>query len=111
MTSDEVFYDDAFKSQLDAEGLLLMHMNRIAINRDTNIKQYCSSVETLILICPRYVRDHGLQYLKDHGILRGHYGSITEEKAVIYDDLLIYINELLEKQRMIWRKRQIRTFS
>lgn len=109
--TDEIFYDDAFKSQLDAEGLLLMHMNRIAINRDTDIKRYCSSVETLILVCPRAVRDRGFEYMREHGMIRGRYGSITDEKLVIYDDLLVYINEQLEKQRMIWRKRQVRTFA
>ena len=109
--TDEIFYDDAFKSQLDAEALLLMHMNRIAINRDTNIKQYCSSVETLLLISPRSVRDRGFEYMNQHSIVRGRYGSITDEKVIQYDDLLIYINEQLEKQRMIWRKRQVRTFA
>ena len=109
--TDEIFYDDAFKSQLDAEGLLLMHMNRIAINRDTDIKRYCSSVETLILVCPRAVRDRGFEYMAEHGIQRGRYGSITDERLVVYDDLLVFINEQLEKQRMIWRKRQIRTFA
>jgi len=106
----EEYYDDAFRSQLDAEALLLMHMNRIAINRDTDIKRYCSSVETLILICPRFVRDRGMEYMNEHNIQRGRYGSITDERLVVYDDLLIFINEQLEKQRMIWRKRQIRTF-
>lgn len=104
------YYEDAFKTQLDAEALLLMHMNRIAIYRDTNAKQYCSSVETLILLCPRYVRDKSLEKVRDMGLRRGDYGNITEEKKIQYDDLLIFINELLEKQRMIWRKKQIRTY-
>ena len=109
--TDEIFYDDAFKTQLDAEGLLLMHMNRIAINRDTDIKRYCSSVETLLLVCPRSVRDRGFEYMREHDITRGRYGSITDEKLLMYDDLLVFVNEQLEKQRMIWRKRQVRTFA
>lgn len=109
--SDDIFYDDAFKSQLDAEGLLLMHMNRIAVYRDTDPKQYCSSVETLILLCPRFVREKSMEQLQSMGIRRGDYSNITHEKKIIYDDLLIFVNELLEKQRMIWRKRQIRTFA
>jgi len=109
--SDEIFYDDAFKSQLNAESLLLMHMNRIAIYRDTDPKQYCSSIETFIIMCPRFVRDKGMLQMKEMGLRRGDYGSITHEKKVVYDDLWMFVNELLEKQRMIWKKRQIRTFS
>ena len=109
--TDEIFFDDAYRSQLDAEALLLMHMNRIAINRDTDMKRYCSSVETLILICPRSVRERGFQYMEEQGIQRGRYSSITDDKLVLYDNLLIFINEQLEKQRMIWRKRQVRTFA
>jgi hypothetical protein len=109
--TDEIFFDDAFKSQLDAEALLLMHMNRIAVFRDTNDKQYCSSIETFILLCPRYVRDKGMEHITELGIRRGDYSNITPEKKIIYDNLFIFVNELLEKQRMIWRKRQIRTFA
>jgi hypothetical protein len=109
--SEENFSDDAFKSQLDIESLLLMHMNRIAINRDTNLKQYCSSVETLILLCPRFIREKAMQQVVDMGLHRGDYSNITDEKRVQYDDLFMYISELLEKQRMIWRKRSVRTFA
>lgn len=108
--TEEVFYDDAFKSQLDAEGLLLMHMNRIAMYRDTDPKQYCSSVETFIILCPRYVREKGMLKMKEMNITRCDYSNITHDKKIIYDDLLMYINELLEKQKMIWKKRSVRTF-
>jgi hypothetical protein len=107
---DEFFVEDAFKSQLDAEALLLMHMNRIAIYRDTDMKRYCSSVETLILLCPRNIRERSLAYMNDLGLQRGMYSSITDDKRVIYDNLLMFINEQLEKQRMIWKKRSIKTY-
>lgn len=107
---DEFFIEDAYKGQLDAEGLLLMHMNRIAIYRDTDIKRYCSSIETFILICPRNVRERAIEYLKSLGLIRGHYGAVTEETLIRYDDLLIFVNEQLEKQRMIWKKRSVKTF-
>jgi hypothetical protein len=110
MTEDYSF-DDAFKSQLDAEALLLMHMNRIAVYRDTDPKRYCSSVETMILICPRSIRDRAIEKIKELGLIRGNYITITEEKITTYDDLFIFIAEQLEKQRMIWRKRQVRTFA
>ena len=103
--ADEYFVDDSFRSQLDAESLLLMHMNRIAMFRDTDMKRYCSSVETLILLCPRRIRDRGITHMKELGLQRGIYSSITDDKRVVYDDLLIYINEELEKQKMIWKKK------
>ena len=108
--TDEYFVEEGYRSKLDAEGLLLMHMNRIAMYRDTDMKRYCSSVETLILLCPRNIRERGLIYMNTIGLQRGMYSSITDDKRVIYDDLLIYINEQLEKQRMIWKKRSIKTF-
>lgn len=109
--SEEFYEEMDYRSKLDAEGLLLMHMNRIAINRDTDIKRYCSSVETFMLICPRHVRDKILSKMRDMGLQRGRYGSITDEKLVMYDDLLIFINEQLEKQKMIWRTKDIKTYS
>jgi hypothetical protein len=108
--ADEYFVDDTFRSQLDAESLLLMHMNRIAIYRDTDMKRYCSSVETLILLCPRHIRDRGLAHMTELKLIRGMYSSITDDKRVIYDNLLIFVNEQLEKQRMIWKKKTTRTF-
>jgi hypothetical protein len=108
--TEEYFVDDSFRSQLDAESLLLMHMNRIAIYRDTDMKRYCSAVETLILLCPRRIRDRGINHMKELGLQRGMYSSITDDKRVVYDDLLIFINEELEKQRMIWKKKTTRTF-
>jgi len=108
--TEEFFLEDAFKSQLDAESLLLMHMNRIAMYRDTDMKRYCSAVETLILMCPRNIRDRGLDHMQELNLLRGDYLSINDSKRVVYDDLLIFINEQLEKQRMIWKKRTIKTY-
>jgi hypothetical protein len=109
---EEEYYpeEDVFKKQLDSEGLLAMQLNRVAIYRDKNIRQYCSSIETLMLICPRKIRNKTIEHLKELQLIRGKYGSITEEKLVIYDDLLVFINELLEKHKMIWKKREIKTF-
>ena len=108
--TDEFFVDDAFKSQLDAESLLLMHMNRIAMYRDTDMKRYCSSVETLILLCPRNIRDKGLNYMQELKMVRGIYRDLADDKRVTYDELLIFINEQLEKQHMIWKKKSTKTY-
>lgn len=96
--------------KLDVESLLLTHMNRIAIYRDKDKAQYCSSIETHILMCPKKIRTLGIQKLKELNLKRGDYSSITHDKFVLYDDLYIYINELLEKNKMIWKSKQIKTF-
>ena len=108
--TEEYYSDDAFKSQLDAEGLLLMHMNRIAMYRDTDYKRYCSSVETFIILCPRHIRDRAMSHILEIGLQRGNYTNITEEKKVQYDDLLIFICEHLEKQKMIWKRKTTKTY-
>ena len=110
MSEEGSFNEDSFKSQLDAEMLLTMQINRCAIYRDSDIRRYCTSIETLIIICPRHVREKALERLGDLGLVRGKYGSITDDRLVVYDDLLIYINEQLEKQKMIWRKKTVRTY-
>ena len=108
--SDEYYVEDSYRGQLDAEGLLIMHMNRLSIYRDTDIKRYCSAIETLILVCPRNIREKAIVKLQELGLKRGQYITITEEKLITYDDLLIYINELLEKNHMIWKIKTVKTY-
>jgi hypothetical protein len=108
--TEEYYSEDSFKNQLDVEGLLLMHMNRIAMYRDTDIKRYCSGVETLILLCPRNIREKVFQFMDEQKMIRGKYDAVTEERLVIYDDLHIFINEQLEKNHMIWKTRSVKTY-
>jgi len=99
-----------YQRGLDAEALLIMHMNRSAMYRDTDVKRYCSSIETLILMCPRKIRDKSFMHLKELGLERGRYGDVGEDKLVLYDDLQIFINELLEKGHMIWKTKTVKVF-
>lgn len=107
-------YEDAyageFKGKLDAEGLLILHLNRLAVYRDTDWKRYCSGVETFILMTPRKIREKGLGKLTELGLRRGSYGSITDDKLVLYDDLYIFVSELIEKHHMIWNIRSVKVF-
>lgn len=108
---DDVFIDDSYKGQVDAEGLLLTHLNRVCQFRDNNLKQYCSSIETLILVCPKKVRERGLLYMDEHKLPHGEYSNITTDKLKDYDALLSFIAEQLEtKEKMIWKKRSIKTY-
>ncbi len=109
--TDEYYAEEGYRGQLDAEGLLLMQMNRIAMYRDSDIKRYCSSIETLIIISPRKVREKALIKIKELGLMRGNYSTVTMEKQILYDDLWIYVNELLEtKEKMIWKKKITKTY-
>lgn len=108
--TEEYFVEDSYKGQIDAEGLLIMHMNRLSVYRDSDLKRYCSGIETLILICPRQIREKAFGKLAELGLHRGRYQNITEEMQVTYDDLLIFINELLEKHHMIWKTKTVKVF-
>lgn len=107
--SEEEYLEEN-KSQLDAESLLLTHLNRVGVFRDIDIRRYCSSVETLILMCPRKIRDKALSHMDDEKMLRVEYENVTKDKMKKFDDLLIYVNEQLEKDRMIWKKRNVKTY-
>ena len=109
--SEDYLIEDAYRSKLDAEGLLLMHMNRIGMYRDTDHKRYCSSIETLIIMCPRNIRNKSFGYLSELGLRRGSYHQISEDLLVKYDDMLIFVNEQLEKNHMIWKTRETKVFS
>ena len=107
---DEEYMDESFKNQLDAESLLLTHLNRVSVFRDVNIKSYCSSVETLVLMTPRKIRDKAMDYMAENKVEHGNYENITRERLLMYDRLLVFVNTLLEKDRMIWKKRSIKTY-
>jgi len=108
----ETYTDEylGYHNKLDVEGLLLTHMNRIAIYRDKNLTQYCSSIETHILMCPKKIRTEGFKKMKELNITRGDYSNINRDKLIQYDNLYVFVNELLEKNKMIWKTKQVKTF-
>lgn len=86
------------------EGVLTSHMNRITIYRETNLKHYASSVETLILFCPDEIRQLGFEKMRSIGLQRCQYESITPDRMKLYDELLIFINQKLEAEGMIFKR-------
>jgi len=92
-----------YRGVINYEGILGAHINRIAMYRDSDLKRYCSSIETLILMLPLELRSMSLQYLAQLGLRRGSYLGLTEEKLQRYDELWVYINEILEKNNMIFK--------
>jgi hypothetical protein len=108
--TDEFYIDDRQEKQLDEIMLILREMDRANMNRDSDIKRYCVSVETIILNLPRSIKYKAYGHMKELGLERGRYGSITEDKLVLYDDLNNYIRDQLEKQKQMWVKKETKTF-
>lgn len=110
--SNEEFVEEGInpKQGLNIEGLLLMEMNRMSVYRENSKQHFCSSIEGLIEDCPKKIRTKGFQKLKELGLTRCNYSAITEEKMILYADLKIYVLELLEKNRYIYKERKVRTF-
>jgi len=92
-----------YKGMLNYEGIIGGHIQRLMQYRDNNPKQYCSSIETLIIHCPKKIRERSFNKLREMGLQRGRYQGMNEAKLLIYDDLLIYINEELENANLIFR--------
>lgn len=97
------FNRDYYRGKINYEGILGEHINHIALYRDTNTKAYCSSIETFILMCPADIRSKCFTKLKELKLQRGEYAGIKEDKLIVYDDLWIYTNELLEKSDLIFK--------
>lgn len=92
-----------YRGMLNYEGILGGHIQKLMQYRDTDPRRYCSSIETLIIHCPRSIRTKAFKKLEDLGLRRGFYTTINESKIIIYDDLLIFINELLENANLIFK--------
>ena len=92
-----------YRGMLNYESILSTHIQRLMQYRDSNPKTYASSIETLIIHCPQKIRGNALKKLKQLGLTRGYYTCLTDDRMVIYDDLLIYINEQLEKHNLIFK--------
>lgn len=92
-----------YRGMINYEGILAHHVVNMMKYSDNDPKQYCSSIETFIRWCPDDIRKKALTWMKEKGIQRRVYKEINEEHLVIYDDLIIYINELLERKNIIFR--------
>ena len=92
-----------YRGMLNYESILSTHIQQLMQYRDRDPRTYASGIETLIIHCPKKIRDNSFKKIKQLGLERGRYGQLTEDKLIIYDDLLIYINEQLEKNNLIFR--------
>lgn len=92
-----------YKGIIEIEGILGTHIVHVMQYRDKNLKQYASSIETLIIACPTGIRNKGLKKLTELGLKRCEYEGMSSNKMRLYDDLWIYINELLEESNLIFK--------
>lgn len=111
MTNDNEFTVDVkdlkkreYKDRINYEAILAAQINRMAVYRDTNLKQYASSVESFILMCPPSISKDGFEELKKLGLVRGMYDSMTIDKLVKYDQLWTIVNDLLKKEGLIFKQ-------
>jgi len=100
-------YFTKWKRDIPAERLLEFHLNRVAEYRDTDRAKYASSVDTLIIFCPKRIRESALEYRRKLGLDGVRYRGIDDEKMWKYDDLLMFTLERLEDESLIFRKREI----
>ena len=94
---------DYFKGIIEYEGVLGTHLTHVAQYRDLNPRQYASSIETLILMCPKGLRNKGLEKLTELGLKRCDYDGMAMDKMLLYDKLWVFMNELLEDSNLIFK--------
>jgi hypothetical protein len=106
MTDDElqtISKKKEYKGQINYEGILGGHLNRVASYRDMDTKRYASSVETYALMTPPGICETILEELDRLGLTRCIYDGITPDKLKLYDDLFRFINRTLAAEGLIFK--------
>lgn len=113
MTSNNISSDgsytirDRYQKSIDYEQILFNQMNRIAQFRSNkDVDHYEFSIDTLIFMLPRELRERVMMYKKDEGIVY----NTTKEGIVRYDDLWRFVNNVLEESNLIFRTSYIKTY-
>lgn len=97
---DKKFY----RKELPIEPILGGQLTRIAVYRDTNLKQYASSIDTMILLCPDVIRKEMAKKRSELNLSSCEYENINPDKMRLYDDLWALINNELEIRNLIYKK-------
>ena len=107
-TDDDFEIRSKFQQKIDYESVLLQQMGRIAQFRSSDsLKSYEISIETLLLMLPKSLREQAQEYREKEGISR----SISNAGKHKYDLLWEYINELLEENNLIYHTKYIKSYS
>jgi len=95
-----------YKDNLNYQLILGKQIDRIARFRDMSLKQYASSIDTLIIMMAKDMRGPAIKKRNDTGLKPGDYDNMNQEKQNRYDELWIYVNNMLEDHGMIFRTQQ-----
>lgn len=92
-----------YKDKLNYQIILGKQINRIAIYRDINIKQYASSIDTFItMLDPDEISPVVKKKREQLGLESCNYNGMNEEKQKKYDELLIFILKRLKDHGLIF---------
>jgi len=97
-----------FQHKIDYESILLQQIGRIAQFSSVNdLENYERSIDTLLLMLPRQLRDNAKQFKKDNDITF----SRSDLGKKNYDKLLEHISILLEENNLIYHTKYIKSYS
>lgn len=99
-----------YQAGLNYEAILAGHMADIAKYREKHPRMYASSIETLILMCPREIRGKAQKRMHELNIGEGKYTGLNPSHIRLYDQLWQYVSELLEEHNLIFRTSYIKTY-
>jgi hypothetical protein len=103
ITPQDFEHASKFKSELNYELILGKQINRVALFRDINIKQYASSIDTLIIMLPEELRNNARKMQTKLGIEPSNYDGMNSEKLKKWDELWTFINLDLEDHNLIFK--------
>ena len=93
-----------FKDSLNYQIILGKQINRIAIYRDVNIKQYASSLDTFIIMLDPDEIYPAVKRKRDQlGLEPCNYDSMNIEKQKKYDELWVFIHKQLKDHGLIFK--------
>jgi|WetSurMetagenome_2_1015567.scaffolds.fasta_scaffold154193_2 hypothetical protein len=93
-----------FKDSLNYQIIIGKQINRIAIYRDVNIKQYASAIDTLIIMLdPDEIYPMVKAKREKLNLDPCNYDGMNIEKQKKYDDLWVFIHKQLKDHGLIFR--------
>lgn len=98
---DAIETKKVYRQPIDYEnGVILQKIREASHWRDTDIKAYESSVQTLALLLPKELRKQALLFFNDDTIRE----DLTMDGKKDFDDYLVYILTLLEDHNICFPK-------
>ena len=99
----DIEQETKYKGELHYELILGRQINRIAIFREVNIKQYASAIDTLIIMLPKDLRRTAKQKREKLDLKIVDYNGINDEKQGKYDELWETVNVSLDDRGLFFK--------